>query len=190
MHILILLNAFNRCKLRVVDSFGTDAEFNYKYYPEEIPGGRSPWGDLNLRLAQFMTMYRKCNDYYLKLDHWVTQFKSIIGLATKTAISIALVGRKNYARRWLSPSHIGHALVELSFDTSTWNKLLNKYYTDNSTTFIELLNDAVRSLRTVERTSESNGLPFIFCMLIMFKDDSLAHTKSSLILSNFVMVMN
>lgn len=69
MHILFLLNGFNRCKLRVVDSFGTDAEFNYKYYPEEIPGGRSSWGDLDLQLAQFMTMYRKCNDYYLKSDH-------------------------------------------------------------------------------------------------------------------------
>jgi len=47
----------HKCKLRVVDSFGTDAEFNYKYYPEEIPGGRSSWGDLDLHLAQFMTMY-------------------------------------------------------------------------------------------------------------------------------------
>ena len=55
----MLLNAFNRCKLRVLDSFGTDAEFNYKYYQENIPGGRSVWGDLDLQLAQFMTMYRK-----------------------------------------------------------------------------------------------------------------------------------
>ena len=55
----MLLNAFTRCKLRVLDSFGTDAEFNYKYYQEKIPGGRSVWGDLDLQLAQFMTMYRK-----------------------------------------------------------------------------------------------------------------------------------
>ncbi|KAL9958747.1 hypothetical protein ACROYT_G035803 [Oculina patagonica] len=47
----------HRCKLRVLDSFGTDAEFNYKTYTEEIPGGRSPWGDLDLQLPQFMTMY-------------------------------------------------------------------------------------------------------------------------------------
>ncbi|KAL9958757.1 hypothetical protein ACROYT_G035815 [Oculina patagonica] len=46
-----------RCKMRVLDSFGTDAEFNYKYYKEEIPGGRSIWGNLNLLLPQFMTMY-------------------------------------------------------------------------------------------------------------------------------------
>ena len=45
--------------MRVLDSFGTDAEFNYKYYEEDIPGGRSVWGNLNLLLPQFMTMYRK-----------------------------------------------------------------------------------------------------------------------------------
>ena len=48
-----------RCKMRVLDSFGTDAEFNYQYYKENIPGGRSIWADLNLLLPQFMTMYRK-----------------------------------------------------------------------------------------------------------------------------------
>ncbi|XP_020630378.1 alpha-1,6-mannosylglycoprotein 6-beta-N-acetylglucosaminyltransferase A-like [Orbicella faveolata] len=46
-----------RCKMRVLDSFGTDAEFNYRYYKENIPGGRSIWGNLNLLLPQFMTMY-------------------------------------------------------------------------------------------------------------------------------------
>lgn len=45
--------------MRVLDSFGTDAEFNFKRYKEEIRGGRSPWGDLDLHLAQFMTMYRE-----------------------------------------------------------------------------------------------------------------------------------
>ena len=62
----MLLYAFNRCKLRVLDSFGTDAEFNYKHYKEKIPGGRSYWGDLDLQLAQFMTMYRKCGINKLK----------------------------------------------------------------------------------------------------------------------------
>ena len=45
--------------MRILDSFGTDAQFNYPYYKENIPGGRSPWGDLHLRLPQFMTMFRK-----------------------------------------------------------------------------------------------------------------------------------
>ena len=53
-----------RCKMRILDSFGTDAQFNYPYYKENIPGGRSPWGDLNLRLPQFMTMFRKSQKMY------------------------------------------------------------------------------------------------------------------------------
>ena len=45
--------------MRILDSFGTDAEFNYPYYKEDILGGRSDWGDLNIYLLQFMTMFRK-----------------------------------------------------------------------------------------------------------------------------------
>lgn len=48
-----------RCKIRVLDSFGSDAEFNFAFYKENIPGGRSVWGSLNLLLPQFMTMYRE-----------------------------------------------------------------------------------------------------------------------------------
>ncbi|PFX27445.1 Alpha-1,6-mannosylglycoprotein 6-beta-N-acetylglucosaminyltransferase A [Stylophora pistillata] len=46
-----------RCKIRILDSFGSDAEFNFDFYKENIPGGRSVWGNLNLLLPQFMTMY-------------------------------------------------------------------------------------------------------------------------------------
>lgn len=46
-----------RCRLRVVDSFGTDAEFNYHGYKKPIPGGASTWGDLDLDLRQFLTMF-------------------------------------------------------------------------------------------------------------------------------------
>ncbi|KAM7436454.1 hypothetical protein ABFA07_013721 [Porites harrisoni] len=49
--------SLHKCKMRVLDSFGTDAEFNYKHYKGKIPGGRSPWGDIDLQLPQFMTMY-------------------------------------------------------------------------------------------------------------------------------------
>lgn len=48
-----------RCKIRVLDSFGSDAEFNFAFYKDNIPGGRSVWGNLNLLLPQFMTMYRE-----------------------------------------------------------------------------------------------------------------------------------
>ncbi|KAJ7372831.1 Alpha-1,6-mannosylglycoprotein 6-beta-N-acetylglucosaminyltransferase A [Desmophyllum pertusum] len=47
----------HKCKLRSLDSFGTDAEFNYKHYKEEIPGGRSAWGSLDIQLSQILTMY-------------------------------------------------------------------------------------------------------------------------------------
>ena len=43
----------------MVDSFGTDAEFNYHGYRKHIPGGASSWGKLDLDLRQFMTMFRK-----------------------------------------------------------------------------------------------------------------------------------
>ncbi|XP_073230424.1 alpha-1,6-mannosylglycoprotein 6-beta-N-acetylglucosaminyltransferase A-like isoform X3 [Porites lutea] len=49
--------SLHKCKMRVLDSFGTDAEFNYKHYKGKIPGGRSPWGDIDLQLPQFLTMY-------------------------------------------------------------------------------------------------------------------------------------
>lgn len=46
-----------KCRLRVVDSFGTNAEFNYHGYRKRIPGGASSWGKLDLDLRQFMTMF-------------------------------------------------------------------------------------------------------------------------------------
>eukprot|EP00794_Sanderia_malayensis_P019254 gene19254-21182_t len=46
-----------QCKLRVLDSFGTEAEFNYDRYDKKIPGGKSGWGNLNLLLPQFMTYF-------------------------------------------------------------------------------------------------------------------------------------
>ena len=60
--------------MRVLDSFGTDAEFNYKHYKGKIPGGRSPWGDIDLQLRQFMTMYRK----YLKEDLKVLKVQKVL----------------------------------------------------------------------------------------------------------------
>ena len=60
--------------MSVLDSFGTDAEFNYKHYKGKIPGGRSPWGDIDLQLPQFMTMYRK----YLKKDLKVLKVQKVL----------------------------------------------------------------------------------------------------------------
>lgn len=50
------------CKLRLLDSFGTFSEYNYKAYPHIIPGGRSFWGDLNLLMPQLLTLYPHTHD--------------------------------------------------------------------------------------------------------------------------------
>lgn len=52
-------NQFYRCRLRVLDSFGTWPEYNDPSYPFSIPGGRSPWANMNLLMPQFLTLYRE-----------------------------------------------------------------------------------------------------------------------------------
>ncbi|KAK3735088.1 hypothetical protein QZH41_011256 [Actinostola sp. cb2023] len=47
-----------KCKFRILDSFGTEAQFNYAGFTEKIPGGSMGiWGRHNLDLRQFMTMF-------------------------------------------------------------------------------------------------------------------------------------
>ena len=72
--------------MRVLDSFGTDAEFNYKHYKGKIPGGRSPWGDIDLQLPQFMTMYRK----YLKKDLKVLKVQKVPPPLTMLVVIVKL----------------------------------------------------------------------------------------------------
>ncbi|KAJ7340119.1 Alpha-1,6-mannosylglycoprotein 6-beta-N-acetylglucosaminyltransferase A [Desmophyllum pertusum] len=46
------------CKLRVVDSFGTEAQFNFNLYKEKIDGGSmGAYGRYNLNLRQYQTMF-------------------------------------------------------------------------------------------------------------------------------------
>lgn len=55
-----------RCLLRVLDSFGTHAEFNLQSYflshKVELGGRSNPWGGSGLELQQFMTMYPHTDD--------------------------------------------------------------------------------------------------------------------------------
>ena len=55
-----------RCILRVLDSFGSHAEFNLRPYftshKGELGGGPNPWGGHALELQQFMTMYPHTDD--------------------------------------------------------------------------------------------------------------------------------
>ncbi|XP_078344824.1 alpha-1,6-mannosylglycoprotein 6-beta-N-acetylglucosaminyltransferase A-like isoform X2 [Oculina patagonica] len=46
-----------RCHLRILDSFGTEAEFNYGAYPGVVPGGKSVWAKADLQLRQIFTMF-------------------------------------------------------------------------------------------------------------------------------------
>ena len=53
-----------RCLIRVLDSFGTEPQFNYKKWkpPMKSRKGRDNgkiWGNWNLNPRQFLTMYRK-----------------------------------------------------------------------------------------------------------------------------------
>ena len=44
-----------RCSLRILDSFGTDAEFNYAEYQSE----GADFGGLDVHLRQMLNMFRK-----------------------------------------------------------------------------------------------------------------------------------
>lgn len=71
MLIKLLLWYCFRCKLRVVDSFGTEAQFNYNLYKEKIAGGSmGSYGRHNLNLQQYQTMFRK----YSTADNWEIKF--------------------------------------------------------------------------------------------------------------------
>lgn len=48
----------HRCMLRVLDSFGTEPEFNHAHYAQS-KGHKTPWGKWNLNPQQFNTMFRK-----------------------------------------------------------------------------------------------------------------------------------
>ena len=55
----VLFSLF-RCTLRILDSFGTDPEFNYAGYNSHIPKElRSNWGNADVHPRQIMTMFRK-----------------------------------------------------------------------------------------------------------------------------------
>ena len=56
--------SFHRCLFRVLDSFGTEPQFNFKAWKPTVAQGRrkeygQSWGNWELNPRQFMTMYRK-----------------------------------------------------------------------------------------------------------------------------------
>ena len=47
-----------RCRVRVIDTFGTEPAYNHEEYAT-LRGYRTNWGYWNLQPTQFMTMFRK-----------------------------------------------------------------------------------------------------------------------------------
>uniref|UniRef100_A0A7E4ZTL0 alpha-1,6-mannosyl-glycoprotein 6-beta-N-acetylglucosaminyltransferase n=1 Tax=Panagrellus redivivus TaxID=6233 RepID=A0A7E4ZTL0_PANRE len=57
----------NKCRIRLLDSFGTHAEFNSatyyrKHFKDFGPKIKNPWGGHGLELGQFLTMYPHTDD--------------------------------------------------------------------------------------------------------------------------------
>lgn len=61
---ILLTISLHRCMLRVLDSFGTEPEFNHAHYAQS-KGHKTPWGKWNLNPQQFNTMFRKCFSWFL-----------------------------------------------------------------------------------------------------------------------------
>lgn len=50
---------WGRCRIRVIDTFGTEPAYNHEEYAT-LHGYRTNWGYWNLNPKQFMTMFREC----------------------------------------------------------------------------------------------------------------------------------
>lgn len=48
----------DRCRIRVIDTFGTEPAYNHEEYAT-LHGYRTNWGYWNLNPKQFMTMFRE-----------------------------------------------------------------------------------------------------------------------------------
>ena len=61
--IYIYIYIIRRCRFRVLDSFGTEPEFNLASYkrPGEHGEWGTVWGNWNFNPRQFWTMFRKTN---------------------------------------------------------------------------------------------------------------------------------
>jgi len=98
-----------RCSLRILDSFGTDAEFNYAEYPVDH---ENSFGDLDIHLQQLLTMFPHSPDNLFlgfaidKVVSMETSQVSSLNDITKPANKpigvlyakdpLFLIGRRNY----------------------------------------------------------------------------------------------
>lgn len=57
---------YYRCRLRILDSFGTDPEFNYAEF-RDANKYKTSWGKADVHVRQMMTMFRKYDMFRLSL---------------------------------------------------------------------------------------------------------------------------
>ena len=79
-----------------MDSFGTEAQFNYNLFKENIPGGSmAAFGRHNLDLRQYQTMFRE----YWKLENKViSHFNDFIRRLTTTVLNDFINAPKGFFR--------------------------------------------------------------------------------------------
>lgn len=65
-----------RCSLRILDSFGTEPEFNYAEYPEDELKSGTLFGGLDVHLRQILNMFRKKVKCYIKVYSNEAQVRS------------------------------------------------------------------------------------------------------------------
>lgn len=69
--------------LRVLDSFGTEPEFNHAHYAQS-KGHKTPWGKWNLNPQQFNTMFRKSHNTLFPKAPTVSHYERTSELWLKT----------------------------------------------------------------------------------------------------------
>ncbi|KAK3730257.1 hypothetical protein QZH41_019078 [Actinostola sp. cb2023] len=114
-----------RCKLLLLDSFGTEAEFNYHEYKEPIR--RSRWGSRNLLLRQFMTMYPHSPDNLFMGFAIPTKYKSLKFNQIKKMQGLIYAKVPEYLKGKRKYLDVLHKYIELHGTISGSDAVINKY---------------------------------------------------------------
>lgn len=106
-----------KCKLRIVDSFGTEAQFNYNLFKENIPGGSmAAFGRHNLDLRQYQTMFPHSPD------------NTFLGFVVNTAPPLKTTKRtRRKAKALVYGKHV-----------NMWEKLQNKGFLEVINKYVEV----------------------------------------------------
>uniref|UniRef100_A0A1I7WIT1 alpha-1,6-mannosyl-glycoprotein 6-beta-N-acetylglucosaminyltransferase n=1 Tax=Heterorhabditis bacteriophora TaxID=37862 RepID=A0A1I7WIT1_HETBA len=157
----------NRCRIRLVDSFGTHVEFNYKSYfnshrqelrNEETGKSRNPWGGHGLRLLQYWTFYpHTADNSFLGFVVDTSNAKPLFERRSRNALLI--YGKEQYM--WKGSEKIISVLKQFTEIHATVSDA-----TVNSTMFTDIINhgflDAVSVNSLLKSVKIFFGLGFPF----------------------------